>query len=548
MRRLSLRWKILINTSALMVALIAAMLIYLNFETKRFVNERIATELEQGRDRVKTAEAERLADLRMTARLVASFPNLKALLTTDLATIRDFLLAYKQENNSPDLLIVLDRTGQVVARTDMPTPEPLSDTGGHWVRPVPGHRTSGVLATESGIYHAAVMPAEAGGMVFGYVIAGLVIDEAFAHALRDVSRDEVVIVDARVLGSTLAENALPWHSRRQWEAALGGGRAVQVIGLAGENYAALAATPDSETGSHPLVLLLKSLDRAMAPYVRMQVVLLVLGVIAAAAGILGSAVLARAVTAPLGTLVEGTQRVAAGNFDFRLDMHSGDEIGDLAQSFNSMIQGLRERADMQKFVSQSTVEMIQASSPEKGPEGERKLLTIFFSDMRGFSSMAERRPPEEVVKILNRCLSLQAEKVKKFHGDIDKYVGDCVVALFSGDDMELNAIRCAVEIHKALDADNAAKSPEQPLQVGIGIVTGDVILGSVGSEDRRDFTAIGSNVNLCARLCATAGPREILLAESTYERVQDFVAATRLAPLTVKGFREPIPVYKMAIH
>src|SRR5437764_13821552 len=183
--------------------------------------------------------------------------------------------------------------------------------------------------------------------------------------------------------------------------------------------------------------------------------------------------------------------------------------------------------------------MIQSSATKRISAGEKVTLTVLFSDMRGFTPMTQYWPPEQTVKLLNACLSLQAEKVKKFHGDIDKYVGDCVVALFQGEDMELNAIRCAVETHRALAEANA------PLRVGIGIVTGEVILGSIGSEDRRDHTVIGSNVNLSARLCSEAGPGETLIGESTYQRVSGLVAAQKSAPLQVKGFTDPIPVYRM---
>src|SRR5207248_8943848 len=126
-------------------------------------------------------------------------------------------------------------------------------------------------------------------------------------------------------------------------------------------------------------------------------------------------------------------------------------------------------------------------------------------------------------------------------------VGDCVVVLFSGDDMELKAIRCAVEIHRALDELNAANPDNPPLRVGVGIVTGEVIHGSIGSDDRLDYTVIGSNVNLCSRLCSHAGPRETLLSESTYLRVEGLVAAEKLEPLKVKGFTEPVPVYRMVL-
>jgi adenylate cyclase len=226
-------------------------------------------------------------------------------------------------------------------------------------------------------------------------------------------------------------------------------------------------------------------------------------------------------------------------------MRSGDEIGELAASFNHMTEGLRERRDLQKFISSSTMERVRSNVGHELAAGQRLELTIFFSDMRGFTSLSENKQPEEVVTMLNTCLSIQAERVKRFSGDIDKYVGDCVVAIFSGDDMALNAIRCAIEIQKAVQAWNAANPGKDPLAIGVGIVTGEVVLGSIGSQDRQDFTVIGSNVNLCSRLCAKAAAHEVMLAESTYNRVRDLVAAERLEPMAVKGFSQPVEVYRM---
>jgi adenylate cyclase len=388
-----------------------------------------------------------------------------------------------------------------------------------------------------------MVPCDAAGTTFGFVLAGARIDDTFARKLSEVSHDDIVILGDRVIGSTLPRSQLPWHSRADWESQAQPNKAPREVWIAGEAYSALPVTP-TYPGA-PTVVGLQSDDKALAPYRRIQAGLLILGLIATGLGIAASAVLARHITAPIAGLVQGTREVALGNFDFRLRIHRGDEIGDLAESFNNMTRGLRERADMQKFVSQSTLQMIQSAS-ERTSSGERKLLTILFSDIRGFTALSERLPPEQVVEILNRIFTLQAQCVKRFSGDIDKYVGDAVMALFQGKGAALNAINCAAEIQDAIHSYNLKTLSNEPkIEVGIGIATGDAILGSIGSEDRRDFTAIGSHVNLSARLCSLAKPREILVAETTYREVQDVISAERLQPQHVKGFSETVPVYRM---
>jgi adenylate cyclase len=189
------------------------------------------------------------------------------------------------------------------------------------------------------------------------------------------------------------------------------------------------------------------------------------------------------------------------------------------------------------------MEMIQ-KRPEPGVRvGERKVITVLFTDIRGFTSFSEQRPPEEAVSVLNRYLSLQANLVKRFHGDVDKFMGDAVFAHFDGPDMALDAIRCGLEIQRAI----APASPsESDLAVGVGIATGDVLVGSIGSDDRLDYTAIGVTVNLAERLCASAEAGQILLCAETFSRVSGLVAATVLPPLTVKGFSAPVTVYAMS--
>lgn len=549
MKRHSLRRRIVVYSSTLLVALIVAMLAYVNFQAAWLVDEQVRENLRREIQGITRAESDQLAGLQLTAQLVASFPDLKALLSTDLGTIRDYLIDYQQRNRRSELLVVLDPSGRVIARTDALEPLPIPDSVDKWIRvAIAGQSATGILKTHNETYLAAVAPAAAGGIIFGFVLAGTRIDTTLARGWLDSNDSQIVILGDRILGSTLNEDRLPWKSRTGLESMMGDRTKHRLVTIDHETYAAAATHLGEENAANPLVLVLQSRTRAMAPYRRIQWGLLGLGVLAAAAGIFASAVLARKLTAPVAKLVEGTRSVAAGNYDCQIDIPGGDEIGDLAASFNLMLRGLRERASMAKFVSQSTVEMIEASAHEKHLESQRVVRTIFFSDLRGFTALSERLDPEQVVTILNRVLGLQAENIRKFQGDIDKYVGDSVVALFRGEDMVLNAIRSAVEIHKSLDAYNADHPDEPSLHVGIGIATGDVVLGPIGNADRLDYTAIGSNVNLCARLCAAAGPCEILVSEMAYQRVSGLVAAQPIAPLRAKGFSEPVSVYKMVIE
>ncbi|MGA9408482.1 MAG: HAMP domain-containing protein, partial [Bacteroidota bacterium] len=144
----------------------------------------------------------------------------------------------------------------------------------------------------------------------------------------------------------------------------------------------------------------------------------------------------RVVVHPIGNIGEVAQRVGQGDFSATATVQSKDEIGDLADRINQMIIGLRERFHLQKFVSQQTVDAIrQADSMGVKLGGERKIATVFFSDVRGFTSFSEKVEPERVVAMLNSILSRQTAIVKKYGGDIDKFVGDELVAVFWGDDM-----------------------------------------------------------------------------------------------------------------
>jgi len=217
--------------------------------------------------------------------------------------------------------------------------------------------------------------------------------------------------------------------------------------------------------------------------------------------------------------------VSNGDFSRKVQIRNTDEIGELGKTVNQMIDGLVERFKLAKYVSSSTIGSLTA-----GEEGQRVARTLFFSDIRGFTSFSEKQSAEDVVSSLNQVLNLQTEIIHKHGGDIDKYVGDEIMAIFKGDLSCINAVKAAVEIQSIIPSSNFNKSR---LSVGIGLNHGEVIEGMIGSDKRADFTVIGDNVNLAARLCSAAGKEEIIISESVLEELKQH--KTLLPKITLHG-------------
>jgi adenylate cyclase len=267
-----------------------------------------------------------------------------------------------------------------------------------------------------------------------------------------------------------------------------------------------------------------------------------------AVAIAGAILLALRISRPIVKIERVAAEVAAGNFEARVQgVRSRDEVGDLASRMNEMVVGLNERFHLAKFVSVGTMTAIRGAD-RQGVKlgGEKRLATMLFCDIRGYTAFAERRDPETVVQVLNLYFQEQAEIVAAHRGDIDKFVGDQILAVFQGEDMVRNAVGCALAMQAKVDELGRAH-PDWDLDVGIGINTGEVIVGAMGSKHRMDYTVLGDHVNLAARLCSHARPGQTLVTASAYAAIADCpeFAAEALAPIAVKGKREPVPVYQV---
>ncbi len=267
------------------------------------------------------------------------------------------------------------------------------------------------------------------------------------------------------------------------------------------------------------------------------------------AGLLLSFGLARILTKSICTLEEGMRRVAMGDLSRQVAAPYRDEIGRLTEVFNQMILGLREKLHMEKYLSRSTVRSIKKNRDISHLKlgGRKKHVTALFSDVRGFTALSERMRPEEVVKLLNIYLNLQGKVIRQWGGVVDKFIGDEVMAIFEGQGAEINAVRSAVEIQRYCESLNwaRAKTGQKQLQIGIGLNSGEVVMGNMGSEEQMDYTVIGDNVNVAARLCSIALPGQIVISKVIADLVGDLATVTKLEPVMVKGKDKLLEVYNV---
>lgn len=244
----------------------------------------------------------------------------------------------------------------------------------------------------------------------------------------------------------------------------------------------------------------------------------------------------------------GTVADAVGEGDLGVSVAradaDGDEMARLGDRVNHMVAGLRAKTQLEKFVSRGAAHAAEIAGLRGVTRlGERRVAAVLFSDIRGFTSYSETVSPEQVVEMLNRVLDAQARVVVAHGGDIDKLVGDELMAVFQGEEAARRAVESAVEMVAAVRDVRAA---EERISVGCGVAFGDVVYGAMGSVARMDFTVIGDVVNTAARLCSAADADQVLVTAEVARACQDALAGVELIPhepLQVKGKRDPVIVH-----
>ncbi len=285
--------------------------------------------------------------------------------------------------------------------------------------------------------------------------------------------------------------------------------------------------------------------------------------IAALLGITVAAAVTLGLVRPVRRLLAGTAAVEGGALDTVVPITSRDEIGRLTQSFNSMVGELRIKALIRetfgKYVDPRIVAGLIDRPELTDAKGSRREMTILFCDMKGFTTFSEGMTPAALVTVLNRYMTVMSEPVRHHSGIIDKYIGDAIMAFwgppFTGADEQARLACLAALDQLAGFAEFRSELPDliglkrgfPEIDIRIGIATGDVVVGSIGSEQTRNYTVIGDTVNLASRLEGankTYGTR-VLISEATNHLAADTVETREIDSVLVVGKAEPQRIFEL---
>jgi class 3 adenylate cyclase len=377
----------------------------------------------------------------------------------------------------------------------------------------------------------------------------------FALAESPPAGDSTSVRGALWVGGRLYSKALSEAATRQ----VGGELARRMSSTSGEWPIALDGVPHQVlfralphgAGFPPAEQVsLYSLVEPLSEEARLRRLVLGFGALGLIAALALSLRISRGLSVPIRELVAATAEIQRGNFSIQVPVRRRDELGRLAGSFNEMASGLELKERYRNLLDLVTDKEVAAELLSSGVAlgGELRDVTVLFCDIRGFTALTERMSPAETVELVNEHMTAMTAAVYAHRGVVDKFVGDLVMALFGapksyGGDA-LSAVQCARGMIAARRRIN--ETSRYRIDIGIGIASGTVVAGRMGSNDRLSYTVLGERVNLASRLCSAAGPMEIFVDETTCSRITGKIAADPLPGLTLKGFTGATTAFRVS--
>jgi adenylate cyclase len=290
---------------------------------------------------------------------------------------------------------------------------------------------------------------------------------------------------------------------------------------------------------------------------------IVVTALAAALGLLFAILVSGGITRPVRLLLEGTREVEAGHLDRSIEVITHDEIGQLSAAFNRMVEQLRHKERIRetfgRYIDPRVVEGLINQPKLAATEGKRRVMTIMFCDMKGFTTLSEGMTPQGLVKVMNRYLSTMSEPIRRHGGVIDKYIGDAIMAYWGPpfvEETDESQLACLAAIEMIKRIAPLRKEVTELLgvrviptecDVRIGVATGEALVGSIGSEVMMNYTVMGDTVNLAARLEAANklyGSRS-LIAAATVAKTDETIQFREIDRLMVVGQTQPQAVFEL---
>lgn len=266
---------------------------------------------------------------------------------------------------------------------------------------------------------------------------------------------------------------------------------------------------------------------------------------------------ARSIAQPLTQMVTATKKIAVGDLNIELDsVHRTDEVGVLAQSFTQMAEGLKERDFIRdafgRYVTQEVVNRLLHSHDGLKLGGEIRNISIMMSDIRGFTALTSNMKPEEIITLLNRYLGEMVDILLDFRGIIDEIIGDGILAFFGApeplEDHPERAVACALKMQQAMAEINTINMVDglPRLEMGIAVNTGSVVVGNIGSDKRIKYGAVGPDVNFTGRMESFSVGGQVLVSQSTYERLSSILVVKNILEVNMKGFEHKVRLYDVS--
>lgn len=512
----SFRSRLIVFLLGLLIPVLGGIFYYVNTNNTEYTEETINSYLELGADVFDyTREQQALTLQAITNSLTWDFGFRTAFAANDPATLFDAALNVMDRSfDSADMLLIVGLDGQVIIDTETQGMEVLE---GPWLRLLntadadEEGRAEMIIAIDGLPFQVIALPLYLPRQV-AWIMGGFALDQEFVDRVKETTLSEVSIVklerandsnnlDLEVIVSTLTssdQSALAQQMQFD-DTQL---TQLQRISAESQDYTSLLRRlyGQEEDTLQVFAVIQRSYEENSENVVQFRALLIQFYLFVFMVSLFAVLFLARSITTPLSKLVGVVKKIEEGDYSKSVEIESRDEIGRLADSVNSMALGLAEKEKVRdllgKVVSHQIAEELLNNPVELG--GEERVATILFSDIRGFTTFCEDLPPKEVLKALNGVLSTISDIVESHQGVVDKYNGDAVMALFGvpikGEQDTVNAMNALMEITAALE------SMDSRLSACVGINTGIVVAGNLGSSNRMNYSVIGDTVNLAARL------------------------------------------------